>query len=314
MKKRFDQIGPKTLIRKEAGSLVQQEEIKGLIKILPEFEALIPPLLSEEYAQLALNVQKEGCREPLLIWHTTQATLDGSDDLSPAYVLIDGHNRYAICQTFHLDFKILLREFPGKENVRDFMIDNQLGRRNLTPEQTAYLRGLRYLQTKRQTGRPASSTEHELVDSPPAIDLTTDSPKTANRTETTLAKQFNVSAKTIRLDASYAKGLDKLAEPLKKQVLSRQVKLGKGLLIRLGDLPQPVPPVESVDQLNRLLAEPPTPNGEPYTQPVIPEKTQEHITQVLQLAANLNDPDADIRATCLQLIDQLQRIVSRMDQ
>ncbi|WP_019991444.1 hypothetical protein [Rudanella lutea] len=162
MKKSLSQFGQKPLIRKEAGSLVQQEQIKSQITIFPDFESLIPPppLGQDEYEQLEINIIRDGCREPLLVWNTTKDALYGNSDNTLIYVLIDGHNRYGICQRNGIDFKISLREFDDKEAVLSFMIDNQLGRRNLTAEQMAYLRGQKYLTLKK---KPEGQTSQLLI-------------------------------------------------------------------------------------------------------------------------------------------------------
>lgn len=53
------------------------------LKIDPEFQSLIPPLSPDEYKQLEANIIEDGCMDPLVYWNGT---------------LIDGHNRYRICQ------------------------------------------------------------------------------------------------------------------------------------------------------------------------------------------------------------------------
>ena len=66
------------------------EWAQGGFEIAPEFESLIPPLQAEERAQLEANILAEGCRDPLVLW----------DD-----VLLDGHNRYAICRKHGIPFR-----------------------------------------------------------------------------------------------------------------------------------------------------------------------------------------------------------------
>ncbi len=87
------------------------------IRIDPEFKNLIPPLTREEYEQLEKNIVSEGCREPLTTW-------DG--------FIIDGHNRYEICQKHGIEFKVSEKAFESREDVKVWIINNQLGRRNLS--------------------------------------------------------------------------------------------------------------------------------------------------------------------------------------
>ena len=87
------------------------------IHIDDEFKALIPPLLPDEYAQLEANIRSEGCRDALVLW----------DD-----VLIDGHNRYSICQKHGLPFRTeQSTTIQSYDDAVLWIVNNQLGRRNI---------------------------------------------------------------------------------------------------------------------------------------------------------------------------------------
>ncbi len=74
-------------------TFVQHEDIKNHITVIAELEALIPPLSQDELEQLEANLLKNGCRESLLVWPTTENTVSPeSTSPLPSYVLIDGHN------------------------------------------------------------------------------------------------------------------------------------------------------------------------------------------------------------------------------
>ena len=151
------------------------------MKINPEFKSLIPPLAPEELAQLESNILSDGCRDPLVTWQGT---------------LIDGHNRYDICQRHGIKFTTVEMEFADKAAAMDWMFANQLGRRNLTTDQRSDLRGRRYNLTKIKSG-----TRTDLVASCDKVD-----------TATALAEQHGVSRATIIRDGKKAEALDKLAE------------------------------------------------------------------------------------------------------
>ena len=87
-----------------------------------EFKSLIPSLTIEEYKQLEKSIIDEGCRDALVTWQDT---------------LIDGHNRYEICNKHGIKFKTIANEFDTREDVMLWMINNQLGKRNL-PEYVKY--------------------------------------------------------------------------------------------------------------------------------------------------------------------------------
>jgi hypothetical protein len=130
----------------------QDEKIKNELIILENLKKFIPPLAPDERQLLEQNILKFGCKDPLLVWETSKGVIDPTTE-NPntlCYVLVDGHNRHEICNKFKLDFRINLIEFPNMGAAQDFMIDHQLGRRNLSLEQMAYLRGMKYLSLKQE--------------------------------------------------------------------------------------------------------------------------------------------------------------------
>ena len=55
----------------------------------PEFRDLIPPLNEEELKLLEASIVADGCESPLIVWNG---------------VIVDGHNRYAICRKHEIPF------------------------------------------------------------------------------------------------------------------------------------------------------------------------------------------------------------------
>jgi DNA modification methylase len=94
------------------------------MQILQELESLIPPLSNEEFKQLERNILEEGIREPLITWNG---------------ILIDGHNRYRIAQEHDMNYETLEKEFDNINRVKEWMINNQFGRRNLSNYQRSVL-------------------------------------------------------------------------------------------------------------------------------------------------------------------------------
>lgn len=87
-----------------------------MIKIDPEFSNIIPPLTTEEYTALENSIRNEGCRDALVVWND---------------ILIDGHNRYNICQRYEIKFKTIAKNFADRDEAKIWIITNQLARRNL---------------------------------------------------------------------------------------------------------------------------------------------------------------------------------------
>lgn len=132
--------------------------------------------------------------------------------------LVDGHNRFSVCQKHGLEFPFKKVAFKDDEEVRDWMIRNQLGRRNLSPEQQSYLRGLRYNREKSQGKR----TNLTLDQNDPKLESAS--------TAAVLAKEYNVSEATIKRDGEFAAGLESIGKEnpkLKEEILKGQSKLKK---------------------------------------------------------------------------------------
>ena len=86
------------------------------MKIKEEFKNLIPALSVEEFKQLEENCLAEGIRDAIITWH--------------GYI-IDGHNRYEIATRHELQYESIEKSFDSEDDVRIWMVNNQLGRRNL---------------------------------------------------------------------------------------------------------------------------------------------------------------------------------------
>jgi N6-adenosine-specific RNA methylase IME4 len=118
------------------------------ITIDAEFQALIPPLRADERAQLEANIQAEGVRDPLVVWRG---------------VLLDGHNRFEIATRLGLPYQTVERGFGTREEAADWIDRNQLGRRNLHPDQFALLVGRRYNRAKKVNGGDRKSEAAKSV-------------------------------------------------------------------------------------------------------------------------------------------------------
>ncbi|RDB02800.1 hypothetical protein [Runella aurantiaca] len=269
MKKYQISLGEKKIIKDQG--LLQFEEIKKQIQILPELEQLIPPLLSDELHQLEQNILREGCREALLIWQTTEEIIAPETKGTAAiYVLIDGHNRYSICSKHGIDFKIHLVDFKNLYDVRQYMIDNQLGRRNLTAEQISYLRGMKYLTEKKEKGK-YERLEHkghfvpygnEVVESTSILGggehkghFVPYAQETLSTSEK-LGKRYNVSGKTIKRDAEFASGLEKLEPALKSEILAGKTKVNKTLIQQIGKSEVQTLPIATIEEIEEVAKVP----------------------------------------------------------
>lgn len=100
------------------------------LQINEQFKTLLPPLSDEEFTKLEELILEEGCTESIKVW-TDKST---DTDTETTYI-VDGHNRYNICTKHNLEFQTFVLGYDTKDEVISWMVDTQLGRRNLTPIQ-----------------------------------------------------------------------------------------------------------------------------------------------------------------------------------
>lgn len=95
------------------------------IVVKEELKAYIDPLTPEEHDALERSILAEGCRDALVLWGD---------------ILVDGHNRYGICQKHGLPFQTVQNtRFQSMEDVYLWMIDQHLGRRSVSDFQRGVL-------------------------------------------------------------------------------------------------------------------------------------------------------------------------------
>lgn len=158
----------------------------------PEFEALIPPLAPEELKQLHMSLCGDGCLSPLIVWQGKN-------------VLVDGHNRYKYLTKSEMPFEVKEIEFAHREEVKRFIILNQLGRRNVTPETASKLRAEYHESMSRGRGAPEGN-QNASKQMPHNETFVSDDKTTAE----VVAEQTGTSRATVQRDVRLMKALDKL--------------------------------------------------------------------------------------------------------
>ncbi len=156
-----------------------------------EFAQFLPVMSDESRAQLEESILSEGCREPLTVWR------HGGQD-----VLLDGHNRWTICQAHKIACRVKVltdKEIPDRNAAVQWILRNQLGRRNLTKEQfTLYLGKLYNAQKPKQGGTGAN--QHQK---PTGHDV---------RSAQQLAHEHGVNERTVRRAGKFAAAVEKAKE------------------------------------------------------------------------------------------------------
>ena len=177
------------------------------LKIDPEFQGKIPPLTFEELNQLESNILRDGrIINPIIVWQG---------------LIVDGHNRFTIAKKHpEIPFTVHEKAFTNRYEAIIWICKNQLGRRNLTPEQKKYLIGKQYDAEKaihggdrKSSSAKSSSQNGNLIENP----------KTCKR----IAVENGVSKNTVIRAEEFAKGVDAAEEAVpgtRQKVLSGEVK------------------------------------------------------------------------------------------
>src|SRR5699024_11143712 len=225
------------------------------LRIDPEFKAQIPPLTEDERKQLEENNLADGeILSPILVWNDT---------------IVDGHNRYEILQNHpEIPFTVYPLTLENREQVLVWICKNQLGRRNLTPEQKKFLIGKQYDAEKHDGFH---GNQHTLPASSGGVQ--NEHKQTAEKTCERIARENHVSASSVRRAALFAKGVDladKLCPGIRHQVLCGDLRAPDILFERLAK----AGPEEYDDILEQIK------NPRPKTKPTAKQQApqlQEHL-------------------------------------
>ena len=158
------------------------------IVVNEELKAYIDPLTPDEYEALERSLLAEGCRDALVLWGDT---------------LVDGHNRYRICQQHGLPFQTVQNSrFQSLEDVYLWLIGQHLGRRSVSDFQRGVL-------ALRQREIVAAQRQRALA-APPDVathDATTEAPTTPTPSA---LKSREALARAARLSSAQVVAIEKI--------------------------------------------------------------------------------------------------------
>ena len=153
------------------------------------------------------------------------ATLGGGRIINPIIVwqglIVDGHNRYTIAKKHpEIPFTVHEKEFASRYEAIIWICKNQLGRRNLTPEQKKYLIGKQYEAEKCVNGGDRKSS---AAKSGGHFDHLIKHEKTRGR----IARETNTTDSFVRRAEHFSKGVDAAEDAVpgtRQKVLSGEVR------------------------------------------------------------------------------------------
>lgn len=188
------------------------------IKINVDFENLIPKLTTEQFTRLEENMVGEGrARNPLVIWK-------GHD------ILTDGHNRLRVLKAHpELGWTFVEQEFADEDDVKEWIIKNALGTRNLTEMQFTLLTSQLFDMRKKRVGNPNAKGKGGRFQK---------SEKPTNGdTAGQLAKELGIDRSSVYSASRVARGLDAAEAAIpgtKARVESGELKAQKGEMASWG--------------------------------------------------------------------------------
>jgi hypothetical protein len=190
-----------------------------------EFRRLLPEMQPEEYRQLEVNILRDGCRDPIVVWGN---------------IIIDGHHRYEICQKHSLPYHTVEVEFQSREEAIRWICLNQIGRRNITTELLKYQIGKRYNVEKilssvhNPKGRNQYSEDASSKIMQPPEDR-------RMGTAAAIGKEYNLSTYAVHNYRKIATAIDEIAdkdERLSQMYLSGQIHIKKDDLATISAMPK----------------------------------------------------------------------------
>lgn len=163
------------------------------LKVDSEFEKIIPPLTDGEFQQLEENILEEDrVIQAIAVWNG---------------VIVDGHNRYKIIQKYpDIPFTTYEKYFANRYEAISWICKNQLGRRNISPEQKKYLVGQKYDAEKKAHGAADGFRGNQYNEK--VVSGQNDHLPKLNKTRDKVARETKTSESYVKRADQFAKGVD----------------------------------------------------------------------------------------------------------
>ena len=181
-----------------------------MLEINEKFKKLLPDLVPISFRELEASILKNGLKTPIQIWKNQ---------------IVDGHNRYEICQKHNIPYEVEELFFPDEDKACEWMLRNQLGRRNLTPQQQFICIGSLYNLRKKAVGAPINNKN--------AVDGSEDENKldtmsnlnseTIKTTAQAIAEEQGVNERTVRRAGKVVKAFEQVDEETKNGFLNGDI-------------------------------------------------------------------------------------------
>lgn len=161
--------------------------MKQAWQIDPEFKRLSVPLSPEEERRLENSLVREGCKEPIAVWHDC---------------ILDGHKRYEICSYEEIEYETVEMDFATKDEALLWACKEHLSKARHDRISYKYLVGKRYIMEKKKY---KAQRDGRNEDGPEEVIPT-------GRVCLILAADMKMCHNTIKRYGTLAAQMDKIAE------------------------------------------------------------------------------------------------------
>ncbi len=165
------------------------------LKINSVFQTLSYPYSKEEFAKLEEGIMKEGCLEPIIIWHGT---------------IIDGHKRYKICIDNGLPYESRDMDFGSEDDAVIWACKRRIGNFDKDNRYHRYLIGKWYIAQKNINKRNRKPVIKECE---PAAEPDYEDGKDAKKfidTSAQVASEVGTTRSIVQVGGDYADAMDKI--------------------------------------------------------------------------------------------------------
>ena len=183
--------------------------------ILPEMAELLPPLSAEQLDALEADLIKNGCYAPIII----------NEDM----VIIDGHNRQALCEKHDLPYTMAVFSFEDLLEAKQWALDTQKGRRNLEKWELGKIA----LKLKPEIEAKARANQGTRTDLSATLPESSDAVDTRKELAEAVGLGERTMGKVMQIDENAP---DAIKEALDKKELS--INKGYDLTRQLQDVPE----------------------------------------------------------------------------
>ena len=183
--------------------------------ILPEMAELLPPLSAEQLDALEADLIKNGCYSPIIV----------NEDM----VVIDGHNRQALCEKHGLPYTMTVFSFEDLLEAKQWALDTQKGRRNLEKWELGKIA----LKLKPEIEAKARANQGTRTDLSATLPESSDAVDTRKELAEAVGLGERTMGKVMQIDENAP---DAIKEALDKKELS--INKGYDLTRQLQDVPE----------------------------------------------------------------------------